>query len=539
MTAVTAYGGIGMEYQAEADPIAIAIARLRQVSEYSDPVVWAHDKLGIDLYSVQERICRAVQEHDRTAVRSSHEIGKSFVAAVLACWWIDTHPIGSAFVVTTAPSRAQLVTVLWREINRIFKLAERRAKDGLIKAALPGRMNQTEWWIGNEIVGQGRKPADWDTDAFQGIHAEYVLAIIDEANGVPKPMWTGVEGVTSNDTSKVLAVGNPDDPESEFARVSGVGKVNSIWFSFKISAFDTPAWTGEKVHPKLLRVLVGKKWVADREEDWGKDSALYVSRVLGEFPDIENVKSKIVPITALIACLDEPEPAQAKKLRRTPVVLGMDVAAGGDETVLRERRGAFAGRSWNAKTPDGQDAVDLAIKAVVESGATRIHVDEIGWGWGIVTAINQALRAKKIRCSAYGINVSRKASRPDLFVNLRAELWWMARDLTKQGGWVLHGMEHQEATVSQLTDPHWATATGGRIKVEEKAETIKRLGRSPDDADALILAYAHPAKSGGQATVSRPGAAGKGGVRSGKTRTASAANRGARRRGSLVTQRTR
>ena len=50
------------------------------------------------------------------------------------------------------------------------------------KAGLPGRITlDAKWYIGNELVAYGRKPADYDPAAFQGIHARYVSVIIDEA----------------------------------------------------------------------------------------------------------------------------------------------------------------------------------------------------------------------------------------------------------------------------------------------------------------------------------------------------------------------
>lgn len=511
-----------------ADPVAIARERLLSAAAESDPVQWARQKLGLELYSQQTKIAHSIKDHRRVAVRSSHEIGKTATAAVLVLWWIDTHPIGSAFVVTTAPSAPQLKGVLWREINKLFELAKHRGNP------LPGRLNQTEWWIGSKLVAMGRKPADWDTDAFQGIHDEFVLAIIEEANGVPKPMWTGVEGVTSNDSSRVLAIGNPDDPDSEFARVSD--EANKVWHKQRVSAFDTPAFTGEKVHPKLLRVLVGKQWVEDRRNDWGEDSPLYISRVLGEFPDLSTAKQKVVPAGSVMACLEEPDPDLVRRLSKTPIELGMDVAASdnGDWTVIRERRGAFAGRTWKGHTPDSEQAVALAVEAAIETGATSIKVDEIGWGWGIIGHINAELRKRKLKCRAFGVNVSAKAWHPDKFVNQRSELWWMARDLSKDGGWVLHGMDDADATVAQLTDPSWFDKNG-RIQVEAKEDTQKRLGRSPDDADALILSFARPTKSGGRATVSRTGAPPSRTIRSGPTRRRTTAQ-GAKR-GSLVARR--
>jgi hypothetical protein len=46
-----------------------------------------------------------------------------------------------------------------------------------------------------------------------------------------------------------------------------------------------------------------------------------------------------------------------------------------------------------------------------------------------------------------------------------------------------------ETTIGQLISPRYSIDAGGRVKIEAKADTRKRIGRSPDDADALLLAY--------------------------------------------------
>lgn len=55
-----------------------------------------------------------VRDHRRTAVRSCHGAGKSYVAARAAVWWIMSHPPGEAFVVSSAPTSAQVRAILWR-----------------------------------------------------------------------------------------------------------------------------------------------------------------------------------------------------------------------------------------------------------------------------------------------------------------------------------------------------------------------------------------------------------------------------------------
>ena len=119
------------------------------------------------------------------------------------------------------------------------------------QAGLPGRVTlDAKWYIGKELVAYGRKPADYDQAAFQGIHARYVLVIIDEAGGVPKSIFDAVDALATNIDARVVAVGNPDDPSSHFATIC---KPGSGWAVKKISAFDTPAYTGEEVPRSCCR----------------------------------------------------------------------------------------------------------------------------------------------------------------------------------------------------------------------------------------------------------------------------------------------
>ncbi len=114
---------------------------------------------------------------------------------------------------------------------------------------------------------------------------------IDEAGGVPKSIFDAVDALATNIDARVVAVGNPDDPASHFATIC---KPGSGWHVETISAFDTPAYTGEKVPEELLPLLVSPEWVEERKLRWGVTSPIYQSKVLGEFPDISD-DSLILP----------------------------------------------------------------------------------------------------------------------------------------------------------------------------------------------------------------------------------------------------
>jgi hypothetical protein len=107
----------------------------------TEPSRFVQTVLGEHLWSKQREIADAVAVHRRVAVQSAHDVGKSFLAARVVAWWLSCWPAGEAFVVTTAPTFPQVKFILWKEIARAHR-----------KGRLPGRTNQVEWWIENEIV---------------------------------------------------------------------------------------------------------------------------------------------------------------------------------------------------------------------------------------------------------------------------------------------------------------------------------------------------------------------------------------------------
>lgn len=438
-----------------------------------EPIRWVQERLRQTVWSKQREILHAVRDHRRTAVRSGHGVGKSWTAALVACWWLDTHQPGEAFVVSTAPTFSQVRAILWRYIRKHHRSGQ-----------LAGRVNQTEWLIDDELVGYGRKPADTDEDGFQGIHARYVLVILDEACGIPEQLWTAADALATGPDCRILAIGNPDNPASHFRKVCTPG---SGWQQMSISAFDSPNLTGEEVPEDMAAALVSQEWVEEKAKDWGVDNPIYRAKVLGEFStDATNQVVRTSDVANCRAAADKrPDPAEL-----VPVELGVDVGGGGDETVIRERRGRRAGREWRAHTDRPEKIAPLILAAIKETGATAVKVDSIGIGFGVIGELRNAATRGEHTAHILAVNVGTAASQPDKFINLRAEMWWeLGRGLSESGGWDLAMMDNADTTVAQLLEPRWDTDPKGRIRVEPKDEIRKRLGRSPDNADALLLAY--------------------------------------------------
>jgi hypothetical protein len=251
--------------------------------DYSaDPARWLTDRLGEEAWSGQRAILNALTDHRYVAVPSAHDLGKSLCASRLACLWLDTHPVGEAFVVTTAPSAAQVSAILWREITRAHGRARDRGRPLLGRVT---RAGYPQWHIGDELVAFG--PGDTDPAAFQGIHARYLLVILDEAGGIPAALWDAARALVTSKHARMLAIGNPDDPVSEFERVC---RPNSGWHVVRLDGLRSPGMNAreledfplvaellaaEGVEPSTELVsedvadgLVSARWVAEMLQQW-------------------------------------------------------------------------------------------------------------------------------------------------------------------------------------------------------------------------------------------------------------------------------
>ena len=427
----------------------------------TDPVGFVREQIGEEPWSLQRRILESVRDNRHTAVQSAHEIGKSWTAARAVCWWLSVWPPGEAFAVTTAPTFGQVRAILWREIGRAHR-----------KGGLPGRLNQTEWWVGPEIVGFGRRPRDTVEElgsaALQGIHALRVLVVIDEAAGVPANLFDAVEGLVGNPDSRVLAIGHPDDPSSPFAERC------KSWGSIRIPYSETPNFTGEPVSELVSRSLLAPVWVEERRAEWGEESPLWRSRVLAEFPG-QASDGLIALAWAQAAANHEEQPG-------SPSIVACDVARfGADRTVLALRQGnRIRWLGVYAQTAI-TEVTGRIVQALRDNPGSTAHVDEVGVGAGVVDSLREQ------GLPVVGLNAGSAAVDGARFVNARAEWWWHLRGLLEQG---VLDLPDDPALITELTALKYRIDSKGRIQIESKEEMKARGLRSPDLADTVMLAFA-------------------------------------------------
>lgn len=459
-----------------------------------NPTGWLLNNTTMRFWSKQREIANAVVRNPRTTVRSCHDSGKSFTAANLCAWWLAVHPIGSAFVVTTAPTAPQVEVILWREIGKVKRVAK-----------LPGRItagNIPKWKTEHdEIIAYGRKPADLKNateaaQAFQGIHARYILVIMDEACGIPEWLWNAVETIATNRYARVLAIGNPDVPETPFEKTHQPG---SRWHSIKISAFDTPHWTDEAVPRALLDDLISPAWVEARKEEWGEASPLYRSKVLGEFPEVSE-ETLIHPKLIQMAQFND----RSSEALRTPGRYGLDVArsANRNETACYRVRAGVLRKEFAGYEPDTMKTVGRMAHLFNETrGRAPGVVDTVGVGGGVF----DRLQEQKFPVTPFV--ASEAPSTPTArkrFVNRRSEQWWNFRKQFEAGKIDLPPDGEDNKLISQLLSIRYTIRSDGRILVESKEDMEERGLPSPDRADAAMMACSDPLPSKGDFYIPPP-----------------------------------
>jgi phage terminase large subunit len=444
--------------------------------------------LGARLWGKQHEIARAMVDTQFVYVPSCHASGKSFTSAQIALWFLYSHP--NSIVVTTAPTGRQVRKVMWQEIRRAYTNAP---------VPLGGDLLQTELKIDDKWYAFGFS-TDQPTN-FSGIHADWVLVIVDEATGIAADIWEGISGVLANQNTRLLAIGNPTDGASEFAaRIRRAGERTAV---IPISCYDTPnfttfgiteadivnrTWRDKLTGSLPMPYLITPQWVADIYERYGADSAMYISRCLGRFP--ESSADTLIPLAWVLNAVERWKDVteQLKQGRDVPLgpdkQLGVDVARFGvDRTARTYRQGAYV--HWQRVTQQeslmqtaGRVANDLTEQKM------PCNVDVIGLGAGVVD------RLKELHYDVYGVNVAEKATDAERFANLRAEGYWRLRERFERGQIMI---PDDDELINELTSLKYKIVnSNGQIRMEEKEEMKKRLGKSPDLADSLCLAFLEP-----------------------------------------------
>ena len=427
-----------------------------------DPISFVQNCLGAELDPWQEEFFKVIGSTRKVSIAAGHGVGKS-----TALCFLCLHTLLFNFPckgVISAPSTAQLHSALWADLKMWIEHLPPVLKDTIDYTQDLIRLKEAP----NESFIRAAVARIDQPDALQGVHAEsgIVLLIVDEAAAVHEKIFESAYGSLSQENAKMCLIGNPTRNSGYFYET--FHRVKDEWTNFQVSCLDSPR--------------VSKSYINEMRNLYGEDSAMYKIRVLGEFADEEEA-GFISPsiIRSAIGRDIEASPS-------SPIIWGLDVARmGRDRSALCKRQGGVI--LEKIKTWKKLDLMSLAGEIMNEFENTQpekqcqeLLIDSIGIGAGLTDRIAEI---GIIPCR--GINVSESSALVNECGNLRAELWYKAREFFEKKTCKI---PDDPELVKELSAPRYKFDSRGRYLIESKDEMRKRGEKSPDLADAFCLTFA-------------------------------------------------
>ena len=366
-----------------------------------------------------------------------------------------------------APTERQTRELLWGEIRAAFLRSEQ---------------------LGGELFQQSIRISDKDrhfavgftgdnSQKITGFHHPNLLVVVDESHQMPDESWQNILSLAGGSENKILAIGNPGPPFGPWY------DLNQRWPGIHLSAFDHPNLHGGK---EVVPGAVSREWVDTMRTEYGEQSPVFVSKVLGEFPS--SAEDALVEPAWIQAAIQRGKASELEEAAKgEPVILAVDPARfGPDETMVAVRQGGTLREliGWRGKsTIESEERVRREAARLRAELEVSVHVvvDEIGIGAGLYDRLSVC---NEITASPF--NSARSAGDPERFANQRAEAFWTLRQLLEGG---LVSLPDDDRLREELVQTRWGITSSGLIKIEKKDDLKARLGRSPDRADAVAMAF--------------------------------------------------
>ena len=429
-----------------------------------NPVSFVREVFGAEPDPWQHDVLLSFAKDRRIGMKAAKGCGKSTILSWCAWNFLVTRPTPK--IAATSITGDNLADGLWPE------MAKWQAKSDFLKAEFQWtktriflKSSPEQWWMSARTWAKGSDTTQ-QADTLAGLHADFLLFVLDEVGGIPDAVMAAAEaGLSTGVETKLLMAGNPTHLEGPLYRAATTER--HIWRLFEI--------TGDPDDPKRSP-RIDIQWARDQIAKYGADSPWVLVNVFGRFPP-SSLNTLLGP--------DEVTDSMARAavdFEYSQKRLGIDVARFGDDrTVIFPRQGLMSYKPVemrNART--NEIAARVAEAKAKWSSEMELVDDSGGWGGGVIDSMLQA------GLNPTPVNFAGKANDPR-YVNRRAEMWFRMAEWVKRGGCLPQDPDlHRE-----LTSPTY-TFQNGKFLLEPKDQIKARLGHSPDKADALCLTFALP-----------------------------------------------
>lgn len=485
--------------------------RVKTPRDYSnDPVGYAREVLGFIPTPDQIAIAEALRvPPHRVMAPSGHNTGKSAAAAWLINWFYDSFRPGMC--ISTAPTLDSVKKIIWKEV----RMMRHRAGLGDLQPKAPEMSDSPDHIAYGMTAGSG--------EGFQGRHELRTFFVFDESCDIDPVFWNVTRTMFKPEEGHMwLALFNPTDTTSQ-----------AFMEDHSTDAQGKPIWTTIRMdclrHPNIVDQLEGRRpripsavtlsqvneWVAAWCDEilaadaqptdlewppnsgrWYRQGPEFQARCRGMWPEggTYSVWSEIIWRQAEQLLLELP-------LGQLPEI-GCDVASYGlDHTSFHIRWGGTSMahesyQGWGALkiftrlkelTQEWADKINerrSRSAAKINAKAIPIKIDDDPEGRAISEFLmNDGYNVVPIGAATRSIS--------GLYPNMRSELWFQAAKRARAGEMSLVRLpkDVRERMRQQAMAVTWYLDGQGRRVVEPKEVTKEKIGRSPDDMDAMNLAY--------------------------------------------------
>lgn len=391
------------------------------------------------------------------SIMSGNGTGKDAIASWIKLWFLCTW--GHSLVPCTAPSAHQLKDVLWKETNKWLR-------QSVIKDLLVWQSDKIFWkeyggreWFAVARTANPKSTVDEQAETLSGFHDDHMMILVDEASGIPEPVFAPLEGTLTGKVNFIVIIFNPT--RSSGYAIDSQFKNRDQFICFRWNAEDSEIVTPESIAQKL------------RKGGGSKDSSYYRIRVLGLPPITAN--DTLIPWDWVDIAKNN---LDCVAMDTDQEVFSVDVGAGGDASVILRRRGNVVLEILTNDTADSEVLTGWIMGKIFKHEPRIVFIDSIGWGWGIAGNLRARTQVEIV-----DVNVAESATEDGRYTRLRDELWGRLRER----------FEHHDISIpdddelmAQLTTIKYEEPNG-KLKVESKRDLKKRGLDSPNKADALMM----------------------------------------------------
>ncbi len=407
------------------------------------------------LLSIGERLQAGehLENSIRYAIASGHGIGKSTMVAWLILWAMSTMPHINGVV--SANTFNQLSNKTWKELAKWHMRAINAHWFSWHKRKFEHAKYGKTWFF------EALAWSEHNTEAFAGLHADYVMVIFDEASAISDAIWEVSEGAMTTVPSYWFVFGNPTRNSGYFREC--FRKFRHVWHSKQIDSRQAK--------------ITNKQQIEQWERDYGKESDFFKVRVMGIFPAQDNQQFIGNDLLNKAFVHYDKETFETNK----PAIIGVDVARfGSDASVIVIRRANILENILHYRSISTTELVGYILEQIQLHKPIAVSIDGGGVGGGVIDQLKSFGIANIIE-----VNFGAKADDKKKYFNKRAEMWSRMRDWLKEA---IIDSRYQEL-YADLSAIRYKVNEKGQIVLEKKADMKKRGVASPDFADALALTF--------------------------------------------------